>query len=176
MDFIDGTLIESGYADEGFANVKTDRTAIYEQPLVILSHITFKTFNQLKPFVEVAIATKKALVIVSEMDYAVQNVLLRNVIEKGLPIVVVKPPSFSAKRKYLLEDLALICGTSMISTLDGDDFNGRAENFIGFCEKITVGKTDTILIPSKDVAQEPIIGKLKELKEKCATWAKGQRQ
>jgi chaperonin GroEL len=165
LEHIEGTLIESGYADEQFANVITDRTAVYENPLVVISHITFKTFDQIKPFVAAAIAGQKALVIVSEIDYTVQNALLRNVVEKGLPLVVVKPPSFGSKRRDLLQDLAIICGTSMISTLDGDDFSGRAEGFLGECKKITVGKTDTVLIHTEGLRKEKVESKISELKE-----------
>jgi chaperonin GroEL len=165
LEHIEGTLIESGYADDQFANVTADRTAVYEKPLIVVSHITFKTFDQIKPFVASAIAGQKALVIISEIDYAVQNALLKNVVDKGLPLVVVKPPSFGAKRRDLLQDIALICGTSMISTLDGDNFNGRADSFLGECEKITVGKTDTILVPIEKLNKEKIEGKITELKE-----------
>jgi chaperonin GroEL len=165
LEHIEGTLIEAGYADDQFANVATDRTAVYEKPLVVVSHITFKTFDQIKPFVAAAIAGQKALVIISEIDYNVQNALLRTVVDKGLPFVVVKPPSFGAKRRDLLQDIALICGTSMISTLDGDNFNGRESSFLGECEKITIGKTDTILVPVPGLNKEKIEGKIAELKE-----------
>jgi len=165
LDYIEGTLIESGYADELFANIATDRTAVYEKPLVVVSHITFKTFDQIKPFVAAAIAGQKALVIISEIDYNVQNALLRNVVDKGLPLVVVKPPSFGSKRRDLLQDIAIICGTSMISTLDGDNFNGRENSFLGECEKITIGKTDTILVPVPGLNREKVDSKISELKE-----------
>jgi chaperonin GroEL len=65
----------------------------------------------------------------------------------------------------LLQDIALICGTSMISTLDGDNFNNRESSFLGECEKITIGKTDTILVPVPGLNKEKIEGKIAELKE-----------
>jgi chaperonin GroEL len=164
LDHVEGTLIESGYSDERFANIVTDRTAIFEKPLMIISHITLKTFDQIKPFMEVAISTQKALVIISDVDYSVENVLLRNVVEKGLPLVIIKPPSFGSKRRDLLMDIALLCGTSMISTLDGDNFHGRAESFLGECEKITVGKSDTVLVPIAELNNEKIQSKINELK------------
>jgi chaperonin GroEL len=52
----------------------------------------------------------------------------------------------------------------MISTLDGDNFHGRAESFLGECEKITVGKSDTVLVPIAELNNEKIQSKINELK------------
>jgi chaperonin GroEL (HSP60 family) len=52
LEFIEGNLLEAGYIDERFVNVYSDRTVVFdENPLVIFSEISFKTVNQIIPFV-----------------------------------------------------------------------------------------------------------------------------
>jgi len=51
LEFIDGTLVESGYVEERFVNVFSDRTCVFdENPLVVCSTIEFKTVKQILPF------------------------------------------------------------------------------------------------------------------------------
>lgn len=166
LDYIEGTLLESGYVDELFQTIPSDRTAVYDNyPLILLSNINFKTVKQITPFIEYAHSNQRELVIVSEMEYQVKDVILQNKIKGILKAVVVSPPSFGSKRKDLLSDLAILCGTQMVSTLSGSDFEGRANDFLGVVNKVVVGKTDTIITPEMDRNMDKIQGKIVELKE-----------
>lgn len=164
LEHIEGTLIESGYTDEGFVNVHHDRTVVFDQnPLVLVSNINFKTVQQLLPFIEFAFENKRQLVIVSEMEFQVHDVVLRNAIDKKFPFVVIKPSSFGQKRKDLLNDLAMVCGTSCITSLSGEKFEGRTAEFLGEAKSVTVGKTDTVLVPSENLDRANVEGKIAEL-------------
>jgi len=166
LETIEGTLLDSGYADEGFINAYSDRTASFQNnPLVVLSHINFKTVNQILPFVEFAAENNRELVFVSDMEFQVKDVLLKNKKSGALKVAVVTPIGYSQKRKDLLSDLALVCGTEMISTISGDSFEGRAAEFLGTCKSVTIGSSDTIFIPSEDSDKSIVESKINELKE-----------
>ena len=170
LEHIEGVLVESGYTDEGFVNVFNDRTAVFDaNPLILVSNINFKTVQQLVPFMEFALSNKRQLVIVSEMEFQVHDVVLRNSLEKKFPFAVVRPPSHGQKRKDQLADLAMVCGTSVITSLSGERFEGRAGEFLGEAKKITVGKKDTILVPSENLNKEAVDGKIKELSKLIET-------
>jgi chaperonin GroEL len=166
LEFIEGTLLESGYVDERFTNVFSDRTCVFDNnPLVICSTIEFKTTRQILPFMKYAHVNKRPLVIISEVAPNVRDVVLQNVLENNVPFVVVNAPSFGKKRIDFLNDLAVLCNTQVINTLSGDDFEGREHLFLGECKKIIVGKTDTIITPMKtsDI-QEVVDSKIAEIK------------
>lgn len=171
LEFIDGTLVESGYADERFINVFSERTCEFSNnPLVVCSAIEFKTVRQVLPFMKFAHENQRELVIISEMTPQVKDVILQNVIEKGVPFSVVNAPNFGKKRIDYLNDLAVLLGTQCITTLSGDDFEGRELAFLGQCEKIVIGKNDTIVTPIKDEAiQEVVNGKIAEIKSVIET-------
>lgn len=166
LDQIEGTLVESGYDDELFVNVLSDRTVLFENnPLVLVSHINFKTVNQIFPFMEYAATNNRELVIVSDMEFQVKDVLIKNKLSGKLKSVVISPPSYGHKRKDFLSDLAMICGTNMISTLSGEVFDGRVGEFLGTSKKVLVGKSDSIFLPGENTNHKDIEGKIEELKE-----------
>lgn len=167
LEKIEGTLVEAGYVDDRFINVFSDRTVVFDNnPLVVLSEISFKTVNQIAPFIEFAAANNREIVIVSEMEFQVRDVLLKNKLKGALKVCVINPPSFGQKRKDTLKDLAMICGTQAITTLSGDDFQGRVGEFLGSCKKIVVGKTDTIINPNEDAEiSAKIQGQIEELQD-----------
>jgi len=166
LDHIPGTLLESGYVDELYQNVSSDRTAVLDTfPLVLISNINFRTVKQIEPFLSYAAENQRELLIISEMEFQVQNVILQNKLKGALKVAVVTPPAFGGKRKDLLNDLAILCGTQAVTTLSGDDFSGRAEDFLGVAEKVVVGKSDTIITPAMEKTIDAVQGKISELKE-----------
>jgi chaperonin GroEL len=59
----------------------------------------------------------------------------------------------------------MICNTNCITTLSGDDFRGRIGEFLGGCQKVVVGNTDTIFTMGENAPLEKIESKISELKE-----------
>ena len=167
LESIEGTLVESAYSDERFVNVFSDRTCVFdENPLVVCSTIEFKTVRQILPFMTFAHENKRPLVIISEMSPQVKDVILQNVIQKGVPFCIVNAPNVGKKRIDFVNDLACLLGTQAITSLSGDDFQGREGDFLGECEKIVIGKVDTIITPIKnDYVKKIVDGKITEIKE-----------
>lgn len=171
LDFIEGILVESAYSDERFVNVFSDRTCVFdERPLIVCSTIEFKTVKQILPFMQYAHDNKRPLVIIADCAPAVKDVVLQNVIQKKVPFCIVHCPGAGKKRLDFINDLACVLGTQAITTLSGDNFEGREGEFIGECEKIVVGKTDTIITPIKnEYIQKIVDGKIAEIKETIKT-------
>lgn len=166
LEFVDGNLLEAGYADERFINVYSDRTVLFdENPVVIVSEITFKSVNQILPFVEYAAVNQRQLLIVSDVEFQVQDAILANKLNGKLKVCIVKPPHFGQKRKDVLSDLALLCNCSCITTLSGENFAGRIAEFLGSASKIVVGFTDTVISLSENTPVLKIESKISELKE-----------
>ena len=171
LEFIQGTLVESGYSDERFVNVFSDRTCVFdENPLVVCSTIEFKTVKQILPFMQFAHDNKRPLLIIADCSPAVKDVVLQNVIQKGVPFCIVNAPNVGKKRIDFINDLACLLGTQAITSLSGDDFQGREGEFLGECEKVVIGKVDTIITPTKNkYIQEIVDGKIVEIKEVIKT-------
>jgi chaperonin GroEL len=170
VDFIDGTLIESGFSHfEVFINDFPNQKAEWENANVLLSEMTFTTWEGIKPFVVHCQQTgKNPLVIISEVSNELRQLLAQNFIaflqnKGGYPILVIDPPSSGSRRKDYLKDLGLIVGAEVITTTSGVDFSAVAGNYLGKCAKFTSTRNDSILVSDKSVDKNPSIGKLEEL-------------
>lgn len=169
VDEIDGTLVESGFADEGFINVPSSQSVIFDnEPLVLCSLMSFQTAGQLLPFLEFALATRRDLVIISDMEHTVRNMVLANKTKEGINFVVVNPPGREKNQRDSLSDLALILGTEPITSLSGSDFAGRESMFLGTAKKVFITKSNTIVTPSLTVPTDRVEGKILDLKSEIA--------
>lgn len=169
VDEIDGTLVESGFSDEGFINVPSNQSVIFDNdPLVLCSLMSFQTAGQLLPFLEFALATRRDLVIISDMEHTVRNMVLANKTKEGINFVVVNPPGREKNQRDSLSDLALILGTEPITSLSGSDFSGRESMFLGTAKKVSITKSNTIVTPSLTVPTDRVEGKILDLKSEIA--------
>ena len=164
LEYIDGSLVEGGYVDERFINVQADRTCFYDNPIIVASDINFKTGDQILPFLKFAVDNKRNIVFISAMEFHVKEMILTNVLNGNVNAVIINPPSFGKKRRESLQDIAMVCGTNMISTLSGDRFENRYAEFLGNAKSISVGKDDTVIVPSEEIDRKPVDSKIEELK------------
>jgi len=170
VDFIDGTLVESGYSHfEVFINDFPNQKSEWKDANVLLSELTFNEFASLKPFIVHCQQTgNKPLILISEVSNEVRETIAKNFIlflqgKGGYPILVIDPPSSGSRRKDYLKDLGLIVGAEVITTTSGVDFSAVASSYIGKCDKFTATRNDSILVSSKSVDKNLSVGKLEEL-------------
>ena len=168
IEHTEGTLVEKGFANERFVNVFSTQSVVFENnPLVLISNITFTTIKQIVPFLEFAVNNNRELLIISEMEYNVEEAILVNKVKHNHKFCIVKTPAIGKKREELLMDLALVCGTEMISSLSGADFTGREATYLGVAKSVVVTKENTVIVKHDDTPIEPIEGKVAELKEQA---------
>jgi chaperonin GroEL len=162
---IPGSLIEQGYSNECYINILAERSVFYDNnPLVLVSNISFKTIQQLVPFLEYCNANQRPLILISDLDFTVESIIERNRIENKMPVAVIKPPFNGQKRRDLLKDIATLCNTQVIQLESGSYFKDNFMEYLGMCEDITITKRDTIITPME--SQKPVIeSKIAELKE-----------
>ena len=168
IEHTEGTLVERGYANERFVNVHSTQSVVLEDnPLVLISNINFTTIKQIVPFLEFAVQNNRELLIISELDYNVEEAILVNKVKYNHRFCIVKPPAIGKKREELLMDLALVCNTEMISSLSGADFTGREAMYLGTAKSVVVTKENTVIVRHDDTPIEAINGKVAELKEQA---------
>lgn len=166
VEHTEGTLLEKGYANERFVNSFSTQSVIFENnPLVIISNINFNTIRQLIPFLNFAIQNDRELLIVSEMDYNVEEAVLANKIKHNHKFCIVKAPAAGKKREEMLMDLALVCNTECITSLSGVDFVGKEAMFLGVAKSVVSTKDNTVIVKHDNTPLDEIQGKVLELKE-----------
>lgn len=166
LEHTEGTLVERGFISERFVNVHSTQSVLFENnPFVLVSNIKFLTIKQIAPFLEYAIQKDRELLVISEMEYNVEESIILNKVKYGHKFCVINTPAIGKKREELLNDLSLVCGTETITSLSGQDFNGKQEIYLGVAKSVLVTKDNTVIVKHQDVDSGPINGKIEELKE-----------
>lgn len=165
IDFIDGNPIERGFAHEAYINSQETQSVVFDNPLVIVSNFHFQTFEDIRPFVNIAFpenaegvpfVAPRPLVVISTMEDNVSEVLLANVRQYGFPICVVNPPFIGKKGRENLSDLALILGCSVLDGISRSDYTGKENTFLGTCDRIEIKEKDSVITlnPDRDKSKE----------------------
>jgi len=69
-----------------------------------------------------------------------------NRLRAGLKIAAVKAPGFGDRRKDMLQDIAILTNSTVISEERGFSLEGAELDMLGTCEKITIDKDTTIIV------------------------------
>lgn len=124
VSLTEGFELEKGYSSDVFVTDKDTNKAEYRDALVLISNVKIERLSQIEPFAEYAITNgHKALVIVSEMEDAVEANLAMNKQRGNLKSLVIHPSHFGVRRKDILRDLAISTGGYMIDEETGDNFD-----------------------------------------------------
>ena len=163
IEHIAGNPIDAGYANEGFINVNDTQSVVFDNPLVLCSLINFQTANEVIPFLEYASKQNRPLVIISNMEHDISNMILTNVQNSKYPFCIIKPPYQGKKGRETMADLALVLGCEVLQGITRTSYDGKEELYLGNCERIEIGKKDTVITPSKTLYKEKSDGRIKEL-------------
>ena len=163
IEHIAGNPIDAGYANEGFINVNDTQSVVFDNPLVLCSLINFQTANEVIPFLEYASQQSRPLVIISNMEHDISNMILTNVQNSKYPFCIIKPPYQGKKGRETMADLALVLGCEVLQGITRTSYDGKEEMYIGNCERIEIGKKDTVITPSKTLDKEKCDGRIKDL-------------
>jgi chaperonin GroEL len=163
IEHISGNPIDAGYANEGFINVNDTQSVVFDNPLVLCSLITFQTINEIVPFLEFASNQNRPLVLIANMDHDSSDAILKNVQKSKYPFCIMKPPYQGRKGRETMADLALVLGCEVLQGITRTSYEGKEDMYLGTCERIEIGKKDSVITPSKNLDLEKRDGHIKDL-------------
>lgn len=163
IEHIAGNPIDAGYAHEGFINVNDTQSVVFDNPLVLCSLINFQTANEVIPFLEYASSQGRPLVLISNMEHDISDLILTNVRNSKYPFCIIKPPYQGRKGRETMADLALVLGCEVLQGITRTKYDGKEELYLGSCERIEIAKKDSVITPSKTIDKEKCNGKIADL-------------
>ncbi len=163
IEHIAGNPIDAGYANEGFINVNDTQSVVFDNPLVLCSLINFQTASEVIPFLEYASQQGRPLVLITNMEHDISNMILTNVQNNKYPFCIIKPPYQGKKGRETMADLALVLGCEVLQGITRTNYDGKEELYLGNCDRIEIGKKDSVITPSKTLDKEKCQGKIKDL-------------
>lgn len=147
-EVVEGFSLDRGWSSPFFVTDPSRQEAVYEKPAIVLTDKKISSAQELLPIIEkLAQAGKKDIVLVAdEVEGEALSVLILNKLKGVLNTVAVKAPSFGDRRKEILEDIAILTGSTVITEDRGLSFENVGLEVVGSARKVIVGKDETTII------------------------------
>lgn len=144
-EIVEGTRIKRGFDSPYMITDKEKNQAVLENPFVLVSDKKITVLEDVEVCLKMAMQSKRPILIISEVDTAVMNTLNVNRARGVLGVNVVAPEGVGLNRFELLEDLAIMTGSILVSDETGNDFSAIDESFLGTAKKAVSTDKETII-------------------------------
>ena len=149
-EVITGMQFDRGMESEFFATDPIKQICELENAYVLISDQKVQLMRDIVPILEIAARNHRPILLIAQDydDEVIQNLKI-NVMRGILKLCAIKTPSYGEYRKYILEDLAILTGATVISYESGIEFPNVTEKMLGNCGKFIVTKESTTIIDGK---------------------------
>ncbi len=147
LEVVEGMMFDRGYLSPYFVTNSEKMIAELENPFILLFEKKLSNLQQMLPVLEAVVQSGRPLLIIAEdVEGEALATLVVNKLRGGLKVAAVKAPGFGDRKKFMMEDIAILTGGQLIS----EDLGMKLENvnvqMLGSAKRITISKENTIII------------------------------
>ena len=147
VETVEGMQFDRGYISPYFVTNQDKMNVELSHPYVLIINKKISIMNELLPILESVMQSGKALLIIAEdIDGEALSTLVVNKLRGGLKIAAVKAPGFGERRKGMMDDIAILTGTTVISEENGNSLDSIDLSMLGSAENITIDKDSTTIV------------------------------
>jgi len=169
LEVVEGMQFERGYLSPYFVNNQDAMTADLDSPLILMHDAKISNIRDLLPTLEIAQKSGRPLLIIAEdIEGEALATLVVNNMRGIVKVAAVKAPGFGARRKAILQDIAVLTGGEVISEEIGLSLEGVTELQLGSAKRIEVGKEETIVVDGAG-SKESIDGRVAQIRAQLET-------
>lgn len=152
-EVVKGLQFDRGYVS-GYMITDTEKMeAVLEEPYILITDKKISSIQDILPILEkVAQAGKKELVIIAEeVEGEALATLVINKLKGIFNALAIKAPGFGDRKKEMLEDIAAVCATQVVSEEKGLKLESVTLDMLGTARKVVSAKEKTTIIGGADV-------------------------
>jgi len=147
LDIVEGMQFDRGYISPYFITNAEKMIAELENPYILLHEKKLPNLQSFLPLLEAVVQAGQPLLIVAEdVDGEALATLVVNKLRGGLKVAAVKAPGFGDRRKAMLEDLAVLTGSQVISEDLGIKLESVTLDMLGRAKKVVISKEETTVV------------------------------
>jgi chaperonin GroEL len=164
LEFTEGMQFDKGYLSPYFVTDPERMEAVLEDAYVLITQGKISAVADILPILDqIAQAKKPLLIIAEDVDGEALSTLVVNKIREILKVVAVKAPGFGDRRKAMLQDLAVLTGSSVISEEVGLKLDSTQLSDLGSARRIVVTKDTTTIVDGAGDKDE-VAGRVHQIK------------
>jgi chaperonin GroEL len=164
-EYVDGMQFDRGYISPYFISDAETMQAVLNNPYILIYDKRISMAQDIVPILEKLVQTgKRDLVIIAEdVDGEALATLVLNKLRGTFNVIAVKAPGFGDRRKAMLQDIAVLTGSTLITEEMGRKLDSATIEDLGQADKVSSTKDETTVVNGAGSA-EAITGRINQIK------------
>ncbi len=147
LEITEGMRFDRGYVSPYFVTDTERMEALLDEPYVLITDRKVTLIQDLLPILEsITRIGKPLLIIADDIEKEALATLVVNQLRGGLQVAAVKAPGFGDRRKAMLQDIAALVGTQVISEETGLSLENATMEMLGQARRVTITKDTTTVV------------------------------
>lgn len=150
LDVVEGMQFDKGYLSPYMASDNEKMVADLDDPYILLTDKKVSNIQDLLPLLEQIVQESRPLLIIADdVEGEALTTLILNKLRGTFNVVAVKAPGYGDRRKAMLEDIAILTGSTVISEDLNMDLKDAELSMLGSAKKVKVDKDNTTIVEGK---------------------------
>ena len=150
LDVVEGMQFDKGYLSPYMASDNEKMVADLDDPYILLTDKKVSNIQDLLPLLEQVVQESRPLLIIADdIEGEALTTLILNKLRGTFNVVAVKAPGYGDRRKAMLEDIAILTGSTVISEDLNMDLKDAELSMLGSAKKVKVDKDNTTIVEGK---------------------------
>src|SRR3954462_8344709 len=164
LEFTEGMQFDKGYVSPYMVTDQERMEAVLEDPYILIANQKIGSVRDVLPVLEQVIQSGKPILIIAEdVEGESLATLVVNKLRGTFTGAAAKPPGFGARRKRMLEDIAVLTGGEVITEEMGLKLENTQMTKLGRARRVVVAKDNTTVIDGAGES-EAIKGRINQIK------------
>lgn len=154
-EYVEGMQFDRGYLSPFFITHAEERAVVFEEPYLLLCDQKINAAADLVPLLEklVHLNHPNLVIIADDVGGEALTTLVLNKLQGTLNLVAVKAPGFGEQRKAMLQDIAILTGSTVISEDLGRKLELVTLADLGGCDRVVITQDKTTLMGGHGYAE-----------------------
>lgn len=150
LSVVEGMQFDRGYISPYMVTDADKMVATYSNPLILITDKKITNLQEILPILEQTMQQNLKLMIIAEdVEGEALATIVVNKLRGTFDVVAVKAPGFGDRRKAMLEDIAILTGTTVMSEELGIDLKQVTVDQLGSARTVTMDKENTTIVEGR---------------------------
>ncbi len=165
-EIVKGLQLDKGYISPYMITDSEKMEAVLENPYIIITDKKITNIQEILPLLDKIVQSgkKDLLLIADDLSGEALATLILNKLRGTFNLVAVKTPGFGDKKKELMDDIAIITGSKVISEEIGLKLDKAELENLGHARRVVINKDNTTIVEGGGDA-ENIKNRMKQIKK-----------
>jgi chaperonin GroEL len=147
LDVVEGMQFDRGYLSLYFVTDSEKMSVELEDPYILIHEKKMGNVQAMLPVVEaVAKAHRSLFIIAEDVEGDALSTLVVNKLRGGLKVAAVRAPGFGDRRKAMLEDLAILTASNVVTEELGVKLENVTLEMLGTAKRVSITKDATTIV------------------------------